>query len=69
MTVQFTLTMDDVLISGYAIDRLIIRWTTEMDQTEVLHISHEWINTNNFLTSRMVGLERVGESSLEIEPL
>lgn len=69
MTVQFTITMDDLVVDGAYIDQLIIQWKMDMDQTEVLHVSHEWINTNNYLTSHMVGLQRVGESSLEIEPL
>jgi hypothetical protein len=34
-----------------------------------MEVSHRWITTQNFLTRRMVGMARVGESSLTIEPL
>jgi hypothetical protein len=44
-------------------------WTSEVDQREIMEVSHRWITTQNFLTQRMVGLSRVGESSLTIEPL
>jgi hypothetical protein len=44
-------------------------WETEIDQQKILEVSHQWITTQNFLTQRMVGLTRVGESSLTIEPL
>jgi hypothetical protein len=40
-----------------------------MDQDEILELSHRWITSKNFLTQRMDGLTRVGESSLTIEPL
>ena len=39
------------------------------DQQEILEVSHQWISSKNFLTQRMEGLTRVGESSLVIEPL
>jgi len=69
MQVKFTLTMDDVTVEGQNIDCVILDWISDMDYAEVLNISHSWITSQNFLTKRMRGLNRVGESSLTIEPL
>jgi hypothetical protein len=69
MKVKFVLTMDDVVVNGQKIDQIVMDWETEVDQQEILEVSHQWITTQNFLTKRMVGLTRVGESSLTIEPL
>ena len=69
MKVKFVLTMDDVVIEDRELDQVILDWQTEMDQSEILEVSHQWITSKNFLTHRMVGLTRVGESSLTIEPL
>ena len=69
MKVKFVLTMDDLTVEDQCIDQLILDWECDMDQDEILQLSHEWISSQNFLTSRMVGLARVGESSLTIEPL
>jgi hypothetical protein len=69
MKVKFTLTMDDVTVEGRQIDTIILDWTSEVDSNEVLSISQRWITSQNFLTQRMNGLSRVGESSLTIEPL
>lgn len=67
--VKFVLTMDDLLVDDKTIDQLILDWESDMDQGEILELSHKWITSKNFLTQRMVGLMRVGESSLTIEPL
>ncbi|MCX6825869.1 MAG: hypothetical protein NTV06_01180 [candidate division Zixibacteria bacterium] len=69
MKVKFTLTMDDLIVNGNPIDTVILDWISEVDGEEVLTISHRWITSQNFLTQRMSGLNRVGESSLTIEPL
>lgn len=69
MLVQFTLTMDDLIVNGKEIDQVVIGWKENTPQKELLDISCRWITTCNFLTTRMVGLDRVGESSLTIEPL
>jgi hypothetical protein len=61
--------MDDVVVNDQVVDQIIMDWESEIDQAEVLEVSHKWITTQNFLTQRMVGLTRVGESSLTIEPL
>jgi hypothetical protein len=61
--------MDDVVVNDQKIDQIIMDWETEIDKEEILEVSHQWISTQNFLTQRMVGLTRVGESSLTIEPL
>lgn len=69
MKIKFTLTMDDLEVDGKQIDTLILDWISELDSNEVLAISHRWITSQNFLTQRMTGLTRVGESSLTIEPM
>lgn len=69
MRVKFVLTMDDVVVNDQAIDQIIMDWESEIDQEEILEVSHKWITTQNFLTEKMIGLTKVGESSLTIEPL
>lgn len=69
MKVKFVLTMDDVVIDDEIFDQIVLDWESDMDHEDVLKLSHEWITSQNFLTQRMVGLTRVGESSLTIEPL
>lgn len=69
MKVKFILTMDDAFVDQQHIDQIVLDWECELDQEEILRLSHEWISSQNFLTTRMVGLTRVGESSLTIEPL
>ena len=69
MKVKFVLTMDDVIIEDRRIDQVILDWVSDVGQEEIMEVSHKWITTQNFLTQRMVGLTRVGESSLTIEPL
>ncbi|HOP06075.1 MAG TPA: hypothetical protein PLF13_02155 [candidate division Zixibacteria bacterium] len=69
MKVKFVLTMDDVVIDNEVFDQIVMDWESDMDHEDVLKLSHEWITSQNFLTQRMVGLTRVGESSLTIEPL
>jgi hypothetical protein len=69
MKMRFTLTMEDLLVNGTKIDNMIIDWIDEVSQEEVLEMSQQWITSQNFLTERMVGLKRVGESSLTIEPV
>ena len=69
MRVKFVLTMEDVVVDNTTVDQLILDWESDLEQSELMEISHRWITSQNFLTSRMVGLTRVGESSLTIEPL
>jgi len=69
MKVKFVLTMDDVEIGENLFDQVIFDWESEVEQNEILELSHSWITSKNFLTQRMEGLTRVGESSLTIEPL
>lgn len=68
MLVKFVLTMEDLKLQNRQIDSLEFDWTGELSQDEILALSQKWITTQNFLTERMVGLDRVGESSLTIEP-
>lgn len=69
MKVKFVLTMDDVVVNDENIDQVVLDWVSDVDQKEIMDVSHQWITTQNFLTNRMEGLTRVGESSLTIEPL
>jgi hypothetical protein len=69
MKVKFVLTMDDLVVNDQTIDQVVLDWESEVEQDEILELSHRWITSRNFLTTRMVGLTRVGESSLTIEPL
>ena len=69
MRVKFTLTMDDLTVDNLHYDSVVIDWTSEIEQEEVLEMSQKWITSQNFLTRRMIGLQRVGESSLTIEPV
>jgi len=68
MMVKFVLTMEDLMVEDRHIDCLEFGWTGDLSQDEILALSRKWITTQNFLTDRMVGLDRVGESSLTIEP-
>ncbi len=69
MKVKFVLTMDNVVVEDRLIDQVILDWVSDVNQQEIMELSHQWITTQNFLTQRMEGLSRVGESSLTIEPL
>jgi hypothetical protein len=67
--VKFTLHMENLTVDEKHIDRLSISWINDVSEEEVLSMSGQWISTQNFLTQRMVGLKKVGESSLTIEPI
>ena len=69
MKVKFVLTMDDLVVDDQRIDQVILNWESDVDQEEILEVSHRWITSKNFLTTRMEGLTRVGESTLTIEPV
>ena len=69
MKVKFVLTMDDLVVNEENIDQVILDWVDDLEHDEILAISHRWITTQNFLTTRMEGLNRVGEFSLTIEPI
>ena len=69
MKVKFTLNMENLMVNETHIDRLCISWINEVTEEEVLSMSGQWISTQNFLTRRMIGLKKVGESSLTIEPI
>ena len=51
------------------LDNIILDWEEEVNQDQVLELSQKWITSKNFLTTRMIGLTHVGESSLTIEPV
>jgi len=69
MIVRYTLTMDDLTVEGKHFDSVVLDWESETTQEEVMRMSERWISTQDFLTRRMLGLTRVGESSLTIEPI
>ncbi|PJA27844.1 MAG: hypothetical protein CO189_06015 [candidate division Zixibacteria bacterium CG_4_9_14_3_um_filter_46_8] len=69
MKMRFTLTMEDLLVNEKKIDNVVLDWIDEVSQDQILTMSQEWITAKNFLTERMAGLQKVGESSLTIEPI
>jgi len=68
MKMKFTLTMEDLHVNDIRVDNMIIDWIEDVSQEKVLEMSNQWITSKNFLTDRMAGLKKVGESSLTIEP-
>ena len=69
LKVKFTLTMENLIVNQDRIDNVTISWISDASQEEVLNMSQKWITTKDFLTQRMTGLQKVGESSLTIEPV
>lgn len=69
MKMKFTLNMEDLIVEGNEIDNMTVDWVEEVTQERVLEISNMWISSQTFLTEKMVGLTKVGESSLTIEPV
>jgi hypothetical protein len=69
LKVKFTLTMENLIVENNHIDNITISWISDVSQQEVLDMSQEWITTKDFLTQKMTGLQKVGESSLTIEPV
>lgn len=71
MNVNFVLVMKYVVVEidgqKFMADQLILEWEAEMKEKEVVKVGRQYITSKNFLTRRMVGLTRVGESSLTIE--
>ena len=69
MKIKFTLSLKNIVVEQAFIDQLIFHWEEEASPEEVLKMSEKWITTQNFLTTRMNGLKKVGESSFTIEPI
>ena len=69
MKVKFTLNMINLVVDDKPINKITFSWVSDLSQEEILSMSREWLKDKNFLTSRMQVLEKVGESSLTIEPL
>ena len=69
MRMRFTLSMEDLVVDEKPIDNMILDWIEDVSQEKVLEISHQWISSQTFLTEKMIGLDKVGESSLTIEPI
>jgi hypothetical protein len=68
MKMKFTLNMENLDVNGKIIDNVVLDWIDEVSQEQVMEMSQQWIGSQTFLTDRMVGLRKVGESSLTIEP-
>ncbi len=69
MKIKFTLTMKNLLVEEKLINELAISWISDLSQEEVLSLSQRWVSDKDFLNQQMIGLQKVGESSLTIEPL
>lgn len=69
MKMQFTLAMEDLVVSSREIDQMTMTWQDEVTQEQVLEMSGAWISSPTFLTDHMAGLTKVGESSLTIQPV
>lgn len=69
MKVKFILEMEELVLNGQQIKRVIIEWIEDKTAEEVLQISHNWMTSKFFLTSKINGLKQVGESSLVIQPI
>ncbi|OGC78470.1 MAG: hypothetical protein A2145_04580 [candidate division Zixibacteria bacterium RBG_16_40_9] len=69
MKIKFSLSLKNIVVDETYIDHLIFDWEEEATPEEVLKMSEKWITTRNFLTARMSGLRKVGESSFTIEPV
>jgi len=72
MNVKFVLAMDSVVVEihgqKFVFDQLILEWEEEMKEKKVLELTRKYLTSKNFLPQRLVGLSRVGDSSLTIEP-
>lgn len=68
MYVGFTLSMEDAVVDGINYDQIEISWTDILTREELDECTSQWMRTQNFLTRRMIGLERIGESMLSINP-
>ena len=66
---RFVLTMKNCVVDGKEIKEITITWINDMSSDEAINLSEKGITTKNFLMNRMVGLNRLGESILTIEPL
>lgn len=69
MKIKFSLSLKNIVVDETYIDHLIFDWEEEATADEVLKMSEKWITSRNFLTARMSGLRKVGESSFTIEPV
>ncbi|MDH4223937.1 MAG: hypothetical protein OEV55_10420 [candidate division Zixibacteria bacterium] len=69
MRVKFTLKMFNLLVNQKQVNRITLSWISDLPENEILTISNCWLKDQSFLTRRMTGLDKVGESSLTIEPL
>ena len=74
MRIKFALKLRDVtLTDGSHIDELEMAWEEDTTPEKAVDMSEKWITSSNFnnllLTKKMIGAERIGESSLSFEPI
>jgi len=72
--VRFTLYISNLWVKDEKlhlrrVDSLLISWESDLSKEEILIVSQRWLNEKDLLTNQMIGLKKVGESSLEIEPV
>jgi len=68
MLVQCTLAMIDVIVDNTHYDEIEITWLQTMSDEELYTASQAWFCEAGFLSRRMTGLQRVGDSSLTFNP-
>lgn len=69
MRVRYILEMVNPVVCGERFNSIVIDWEEEATREEVMIVSEKWVRSRNFLTERMNGLNKVGESSLTVEPI
>ena len=69
MRVKFELKLHDTVVENKRINCIIFDWESELEEQEVLELTHKFITSRKFFTSRMSGLDYVRESELSIEPV
>lgn len=72
MRIKLILVMEDLFVPEIyegIINHFSIEWEQDINQEELLELSHKWISSKCFLSKRMIGLQKVGPSSLTIESI
>ncbi len=69
---KITLTMTSskegpIIVDGKEIDEIRIEWRQEYSISSIMDIVTAWNEEKFYLTTKMTGLERVGESTLTLE--
>jgi len=69
MKVKFVLTMDDVVIDEQHRNQVVLDWVSDVDDSDLIDLSAKWTVLKQSLTDRMVGLLKVGHSSISFQPV